>query len=350
MRLRAFTLIELLVVIAILALLVAALLPALCRARSAAHRITSAANLQSLGQVHIAYGQDYKDAFLNPFGTQTGQRFAGTSVFNGIPAWYTVILPESTEVGGNSLLGLNFDDSARCTEPFSHIWGSYISHYLQSGDPGYKFLRDPADRVLANKAEELLGLSMPPEQRLFDTSYWFSPLFWLRTDRYASEFLQPIGTGAADARWLAHHRFDSASFPTQKTLLFERFDWSVKRRQGKSGTDTVAAPPQWNNPRANPQAAFVDGSVGIVRMPELHKLADTGTSEEIARYRPSGFFDPAPTYSQPWLVGPPVGPSTGTDPYETGSAPFDGTMAWRQFLYATRNGIRGMDVMNRSNP
>ena len=112
------------------------------------------------------------------------------------------------------------------------------------------------------------------DRRLFDTSYWYPPLFWLRPERYASEAFKPIGRDPTEAHWLSRNRFDQSPIPANKVLLFERFDWTVTRRPigpgpgGGSGPGggTAELPPQWNNPAARPQAAFVDGSVAMLRM------------------------------------------------------------------------------------
>ena len=62
MRRHAFTLIELLVVVSIIALLIAILLPSLTQAREAAKRVKCMAQLRTLGQSLIMYGQDQRDA------------------------------------------------------------------------------------------------------------------------------------------------------------------------------------------------------------------------------------------------------------------------------------------------
>ncbi len=74
-RNRAFTLIELLVVIAIIGILAAWLLPALSRAKSAAHRLTKRFVLPNQRQVGLArqlYAKDHDGCWLLLIGRSHG--------------------------------------------------------------------------------------------------------------------------------------------------------------------------------------------------------------------------------------------------------------------------------------
>ena len=128
---RAFTLIELLVVIAIIALLVGILLPALGKARLAAQKGVSSANLGSLARVQHQYASEFKDSFVNPFDKSTATLYQN---YGPAPSWHTVIKAAYSQSNLQTIYGFDFGAPVRCTEGFAFFWANYMLTYINSAD------------------------------------------------------------------------------------------------------------------------------------------------------------------------------------------------------------------------
>jgi hypothetical protein len=171
----------------------------------------------------------------------------------------------------------------------------------------------------------------------FDTSYLYSPTFWLAPERYRNAALTPVAeTTASGKLWWRRNRFDEVTHPTTKVMLFERFDFAKKRRPGASGAED--APPQWNSPGASPLVATVDGGVRRVDMGNVAQLAADSNSDVRNTFLPSGPWNPTLVYMANILQYSNM--NQMTDPYENGQ---NGTRSYGNFFWATRNGIRGRD-------
>lgn len=324
-----FTLIELLVVIAIIALLIGILLPALACARAAARSAVSASNLRSLTTVIHAYALESKDSFPNPF--DTSSTYVGTTAAG---AWYDVAVPTRPNYVWR------FDDSGYQTEMFSAHWASLMMNYIDEGQLRNKVCFAPNDLAVLNRFNNNIAAGQDLGSFLWDGSYWLSPTFWFKANRYSSALRQTV---AANGNQWNRNRIEQVASPQAKVMLWERFDTQqckVSRRPGATGGPRLPLAPMWNNPDAAPRVGLVDGSVDTPKMQRLHDLIRTGQpQEQIDAFTPSGVWGVPDS-----ILGDPADlQSYGLkfDNLENGQ---NGTTAWPAFFWATRGGIRGRDL------
>jgi hypothetical protein len=134
------------------------------------------------------------------------------------------------------------------------------------------------------------------------------------------------------------NRTDAIQYPSDKAMLFERFDFSLKSRLGANGA-RFPYPPQFNNPDAKPNTTWADGSVSKANVRDMLAAA-TGTPEEQAMYKPPGKWG-----SSSGMTGQLLSDYSSTVFDQGLDIPhqLSGLEEFPEFMWGTRNGIAGRD-------
>jgi prepilin-type N-terminal cleavage/methylation domain-containing protein len=306
-RPSGFTLIELLVVIAIIALLVGLLLPALSQARSAAQASKSLANLRSNAQLIALYASDYREDFVNPFSASDAGACSNLS-----QSWvWTLRAPCSIGWAYSS------PHSTSGTETFGYHW---LAHTLFSDALERSRLETiiaPGDAPLA----QWFRNNRPAQsdwEWIFPSSYWYPPTFWQDPARFRDA--SPAAATPATRHHIRRNRQTDVVAPSGKVMLFEGRDYQSRTQH------------MWNDPRARPHVALVDGSAQRVSMQKVILSTATGPERTATGLlMPSGRWDPGEA-------------EMGTR-FQYGQAQgFNWVYNQPAYFWRTRDGIRGRDL------
>lgn len=342
-----FTLIELLVVIAIIAILLGILLPALGGAQKTARLVKSQANLRSLAQVQEVYAGEYRGSLINPHEIKKFINNMGSGGGGPVSRGWGLV----HKVGSRSALEFPpgpGNGTEWYSEMYAFHWYSVIGGWLSQGDYASEVQFSPSDRILISRVQDLQddppnGWSL--ETGFWDGSYVLSPTCWFAPERYRDDGRGPAPRNNPIASKAKRNRMSGVSFPSQKVLMWERFDWTKKERTASFRDSNIGGgqpiifgkelnSPQWNNPEAEPSVATADGSVSRVKIDSIfNKMADE--NERVSRA-----FSPTDNWEQTYTGLRHY--SMHEDGFEIGD-PRSGMGKYPAFFWATRDGIRGRD-------
>ena len=343
---KAFTLIELLVVIAIIAILLGILIPALGSAQNTARLVKSQANLRSLAQIQEVYAGEYRGSLMVPF--EIEEYISNGNSTGTFGHGWGFVRKVGTRIGLEFPYGGGGNNSPWYSEFYAFHWYSVIGGWLNPGDYASEVQFAPADRILIERVQDLQD--DPPPGWTLDTGFWdcsyvLSPTMWFSAERYRDNNRPTARRNNAVTSLARRNRMSNVRYPSQKAMIWERFDWTNKRRTATYRNPAIGVDepitfgpepfsPQWNNYDAQPSVATADGSVSRVEIKEIFQKLYDDNPNVVRAFSPTDEWDPSYNALSYY--------SMHQDGFEIGDER-SGMGKYPAFFWATRDGVQGRD-------
>lgn len=227
---RAFALTDLLAALAAMCLIAAMLLPTLSSSRRSSMGAQSANLIRRHAQRQELYAAANQDVWVNPFDGTLNPPVGNPVVWvpGHVGSW-----------------GWSYTSSQ--SESYGYFWLSHLLYAQGNSYQDWRVQASPGDWRLIHFIRRTLQQPGGAADRVFPTSYWYSPVFWQSSTRFAST--NAVNATQSNRYLLRRNTVADVVSPSRKVLLFENSDFDSAQTR------------QWNYGGSKPYLALCDGSV-----------------------------------------------------------------------------------------